>query len=116
MPRSRAKALRELARRASSGDLGLDAGAEPGPTLTGLLAVPGIGPWTASYIAMRALGDPDAYPIGDAGLRRALERRGYAVSGAGEERLADAWRPWRSYAVVHLWRSLEDDAVSAARS
>ena len=107
MPRSRGKALRELARRVTRGDLTLGVGAEPGDALAGLLSVPGIGPWTASYIAMRALGDPDAYPVGDAGLRRALERCGYEVDRAAEERLAEAWRPWRSYAVIHLWRSLE---------
>jgi AraC family transcriptional regulator of adaptative response / DNA-3-methyladenine glycosylase II len=116
MPRSRGKALCELARRVAAGDLSLDTGAELGSTVAALLSVPGIGPWTASYVAMRALGDPDAYPLGDVGLRRALERRGYAGGGAEEERLAEAWRPWRSYAVVHLWRSLEDLPVSAARS
>ncbi len=116
MPRSRARALREMARLVERGDLSLDAGAEPAATVAGLLSVPGIGPWTASYIAMRALGDPDAYPVGDAGLRRALERRGQAVDRGAEERLAEGWRPWRSYAVIHLWRSLEDEPLSAARS
>ncbi|MGC1852825.1 MAG: hypothetical protein WA687_10355, partial [Solirubrobacterales bacterium] len=70
----------------------------------------------ASYIAMRALGDPDAYPLGDAGLRRALELRGRVLDRAAEERLAEAWRPWRSYAVIQLWRSLDGEPVSAARS
>ncbi len=116
MPRSRARALRELSRRVAAGDLRLDAGAEPGFALEGLLSVPGIGPWTASYIAMRALGDPDAYPLGDAGLRRALERRGLTVDRAAEQRLAESWRPWRSYATIHLWRSLDDEPLSAARS
>jgi AraC family transcriptional regulator, regulatory protein of adaptative response / DNA-3-methyladenine glycosylase II len=116
MPRARARALRELARLVARGDLSLDAGADPTATVAGLLSVPGIGSWTASYIAMRGLGDPDAYPVGDAGLRRALERRGHTVNRAAEERLAEAWRPWRSYAVVHLWRSLGDEPVSAARS
>lgn len=116
MPRSRARALRELARAVERGDLRLDAGAEPASAVAALLSVPGIGPWTASYIAMRALGDPDAYPLGDAGLRRALEQRGQVLDRAGEERLAEAWRPWRSYAVVHLWRSLDGEPVSAARS
>lgn len=116
MPRSRARALRELARMVTRGDLSLDTGAEPAAAVAALLAVPGIGPWTASYIAMRALGDPDAYPSGDAGLRRALELRGQAVDRTAEERLAEAWRPWRSYAVVHLWQSLEDTPLSAARS
>jgi AraC family transcriptional regulator of adaptative response / DNA-3-methyladenine glycosylase II len=116
MPRSRGEALRELARRVAAGDLELDAGTEPGSAVSGLLAVPGIGPWTASYISMRALGDPDAFPVGDVGVRRALEQRGHATVRATEEPLAEAWRPWRSYAVLHLWRSLEDEPVSAARS
>jgi AraC family transcriptional regulator of adaptative response / DNA-3-methyladenine glycosylase II len=116
MPRSRARALRELARLLERGDLRLDSGADQAASITALLAVPGIGPWTASYIAMRALGDPDAYPLGDAGLRRALQRRGQALDHGAEARLAEAWRPWRSYAVVHLWRSLESEAITAARS
>ena len=65
-----------------------------------LTAIPGIGPWTASYVAMRALGDPDVFLPGDVGIRNALTRLGRR---AGPER----WRPWRSYAVMHLWRSLE---------
>jgi AraC family transcriptional regulator, regulatory protein of adaptative response / DNA-3-methyladenine glycosylase II len=116
MPRSRAMALRELARTVDRGDLSLDAGAEPAASVSSLLSVPGIGPWTTSYIAMRALGDPDAYPLGDVGLRRALERRGHAANRVSEQRLAEAWRPWRSYAVAHLWRSLEGEPASAARS
>ena len=68
------------------------------PALTErLLAVPGIGPWTAGYIAMRALRDPDAWPSGDLGLRRAMERLG--ISDDDIER----WRPWRAYAAMHLW-------------
>jgi AraC family transcriptional regulator, regulatory protein of adaptative response / DNA-3-methyladenine glycosylase II len=116
MPRGRARALRELARRVDRGDLRLDVGADAGASVTGLLAISGIGPWTASYIAMRALGDPDAYPLGDAGLRRALEQQGLSLDRVAEKRLAEAWRPWRSYAVVHLWRSLDTELLSAARS
>ncbi len=116
MPRSRAQALRELARMVDRGELRLDAGADTEASVAGLLSIPGVGPWTASYVAMRALGDPDAYPLGDAGLRRALEQRGHGVDRAGEALLAEHWRPWRSYAVVHLWRSLDPGTVSAARS
>jgi AraC family transcriptional regulator, regulatory protein of adaptative response / DNA-3-methyladenine glycosylase II len=111
MPRSRARALRELARRVSAGDLCLDSGAEPRSAVCDLLSIPGIGSWTASYIAMRALGDPDAYPLGDAVLRRALEQRGLALDRTGERRLAESWRPWRSYATVHLWQSLNGGAA-----
>jgi AraC family transcriptional regulator, regulatory protein of adaptative response / DNA-3-methyladenine glycosylase II len=111
MPRSRARALVTLADRLVAGDLSLGAGADRAATEADLLALPGIGPWTASYIAMRALGDPDAYPLGDAGLRRALQLRGYSTDRAGEERLGEVWRPWRSYAVAHLWQSLESAAA-----
>jgi AraC family transcriptional regulator of adaptative response / DNA-3-methyladenine glycosylase II len=65
-----------------------------------LLDIPGIGPWTASYIAMRALGDRDAWLPGDVGIRNALAALG--AETADHER----WRPWRSYAVMQLWRSL----------
>ena len=111
MPRRRADTLRHLARLVRDGELDLGAGADRAGATAALLSIPGIGPWTASYIAMRALGDPDAYPLGDVGLRRALERRGHP-NGTGEERLSEAWRPWRSYAVIHLWRSLADPALT----
>ena len=68
-------------------------------TRAGLLAIRGIGPWTVSYIAMRALGDRDVFLPGDVGVRRALERLGGSAD-------PDRWRPWRSYATMHLWRSL----------
>ena len=96
-PRGRGEALRELARRVFTGELHLDAGADPRETRAGLLEIPGVGDWTASYIAMRALGDPDVFLPGDVGIRHALERLG---ADAQPER----WRPWRSYAVMHLWR------------
>jgi AraC family transcriptional regulator of adaptative response / DNA-3-methyladenine glycosylase II len=72
------------------------------------MAIRGVGPWTASYIAMRALGDPDAFLPGDVGIRHALARLGSAADG-------ESWRPWRSYAVIHLWRSLDGEhAVRAS--
>ena len=112
MPRSRAKTLRRLAELVCSGELDLGASADRAGAEATLLSVPGIGPWTASYVAMRALGDPDAYPLGDVGLRRALERCGRPGTAVEEERLAEAWRPWRSYAVIHLWRSLAEPALA----
>jgi AraC family transcriptional regulator of adaptative response / DNA-3-methyladenine glycosylase II len=90
-PRTRARALIAVARLAAGGQLRLGA----------LLDIPGIGPWTASYVAMRALGDRDAFLPGDVGIRNALAALG--AEGADGER----WRPWRSYAVMHLWRSLD---------
>jgi AraC family transcriptional regulator of adaptative response / DNA-3-methyladenine glycosylase II len=97
-PRARGAALVEVARLVAAGDLRLEPDTDVAATRARLLAIPGIGPWTVSYIAMRALGDHDAFPRGDVALRRALER----LDDPDPER----WRPWRSYAVMHLWRSL----------
>lgn len=71
-----------------------------------VLALPGIGPWTVAYIRMRALSDPDAFPATDVGVLRALAALG---AGAGVA-VAERWRPWRSYAVHHLWATLEPAA------
>jgi len=98
-PRKRATALRSLARLSAAGELSLDAGTDSTEALGVLTGIPGVGPWTASYVAMRALGDPDVFLPGDVGIRHALRRLG---GHASDER----WRPWRSYAVMHLWRSL----------
>lgn len=77
-----------------------------------LVAQPGIGPWTASYVLMRALGDRDAFPAADLGLLKAMERSGSGGAGrpkpAAVEAHAERWRPWRAYAALHLWRSLDD--------
>ena len=105
-PRTRGEALRELARLAAGGELDLDAGADPQATRSRLLGIRGIGPWTAEYIAMRALGDPDAWLPGDVGVRHALERLGQPPGERVALKLAEAWRPWRSYAVMHLWAGL----------
>ena len=71
-----------------------------------LLALPGIGPWTAEYVAMRALRDPDAFLPTDLGVRHALERLGEDGAPASAARLAERWRPFRAYALQHLWASL----------
>ena len=73
---------------------------------TRLVELPGIGPWTAAYVALRALGDPDSFMPTDLGVRRALERLGRAGDPAAAAALATDWRPWRSYALHHLWASL----------
>ena len=70
-----------------------------------LLALPGIGPWTADYVAMRALGDPDVFLPTDIGVRRALTARGDDPSLAARQ--AEGWRPWRSYGLMHLWSTLD---------
>jgi len=71
-----------------------------------LCSVPGIGEWTAHYIAMRAFGEPDAFPASDLGLRKALGARRAPLSHAEVARLAEAWRPWRAYAAMALWSEL----------
>jgi AraC family transcriptional regulator of adaptative response / DNA-3-methyladenine glycosylase II len=114
MPRSRARALVGLAAALASGAVCLDPGADREEAAARLLALPGIGPWTAGYIRMRALSDPDAFPVGDVGVLRALRQLGQAGSGGGaaaDIAAAAAWRPWRSYAVHHLWATLEPGAV-----
>jgi AraC family transcriptional regulator of adaptative response / DNA-3-methyladenine glycosylase II len=106
VPASRRRALKALTRALAGGDIALDAGAEREETRRALAALPGIGPWTVSYIAMRALRDPDAFLAGDLGVRHALERLGQDPRPVAAERLADRWRPYRAYAMQHLWASL----------
>ena len=83
----------------------LDPRGGPHGTIGDLERVPGIGPWTAAYVAMRALGAPDAFPDGDLALRRALGD----IPAREASLRAEAWRPWRAYAAMHLWTSLGDD-------
>jgi AraC family transcriptional regulator of adaptative response / DNA-3-methyladenine glycosylase II len=78
-------------------------------------AMPGIGEWTASYMAMRALSHPDAFPAADLILRRAAAGDGGELSTRALLRMAEAWRPWRAYAVMHLWRSVADQAPSRGK-
>ena len=109
MPKSRANTIRELARFAVAGGLRMAPGTTCEDAVARLDAVPGIGPWTAHYVAMRALRYPDAFPSGDLGLRKALgvlEGAAAAPSEAVLERRSDAWRPWRAYAAIHLWHAL----------
>src|SRR5207253_1887302 len=68
-------------------------------------ALPGIGPWTTQYVAMRALAERDAFPAGDLGLRRALGERDQPISAKASERISENWRPWRAYVALYLWTS-----------
>ena len=104
MPRSRGRALVALSRRLADGGLSLDRGAERDDVRRRLLEVPGIGPWTADYVALRALGHPDVFLPTDIGIRDALTALGHDPADAA--RLAERWRPWRSYAQLHLWHAL----------
>jgi AraC family transcriptional regulator of adaptative response / DNA-3-methyladenine glycosylase II len=98
---ARSKTIIAIAQAFHSGSLKLDAGANPDTTIAQLVALPGIGPWTAHYIAMRALRWPDAFPKEDIAVRNNLG----GVSAKQAEELSQAWRPWRSYAVMHVWRN-----------
>jgi AraC family transcriptional regulator of adaptative response / DNA-3-methyladenine glycosylase II len=103
VPRPRAEAIRRLAGAVAGGDLRLDAAAGLEDALARLTHIPGIGAWTAHYVALRALGETDAFPSTDLGLRRALGNGKGLLSPAALERRAEAWRPWRAYAAMYLW-------------
>jgi AraC family transcriptional regulator of adaptative response / DNA-3-methyladenine glycosylase II len=107
IPRRRGQALVGLAAAIADGTVRLDPGVDRDAAEQSLLRLPGIGPWTASYIRMRALGDPDALLVGDLGVRHALERLGRAGDPRSLATSAERWRPWRAYAAIHLWQSLE---------
>lgn len=104
MPRARSRALEALCSAIARGAVPLDRSADRVDVRAAMLALPGIGPWTADYIAMRALGDPDVFLPTDTGTRDALRRAGVDPGRATSH--AEAWRPWRSYAQTHLWHSL----------
>ncbi len=106
MPDSRKQALLNLSRAVASGDLVLDPGADRAAARAAMTKLPGIGSWTAEYVAMRALRDPDAFLASDLGTRRALERLGQDGRPPAAAALAERWRPYRAYAQQHLWGSL----------
>lgn len=108
MPASRRQALVALAEAVNSGDLVIDSGTDPTELRRALVSLPGIGPWTAEYVAMRALRDPDAFMPTDLGVKRAIETLNFPRAATQLATLADNWRPWRSYAMVHLWSSLSN--------
>ncbi|WP_155320505.1 DNA-3-methyladenine glycosylase 2 family protein [Desulfosarcina alkanivorans] len=108
MPRKRKETLRQLAQRVASGALRLESVMDLPRFVVALTAIPGIGDWTAHYVAMRALGEPDAFPAADLGLLKALQegQRRPTEKEAGER--AEAWRPWRAYAAIYLWMGQEE--------
>ncbi len=100
---ARVAALQGLARAVIEEPALLAPASDLEATVTRLSALPGIGRWTAQYVAMRALREPDAFPEGDLGLLRALETGGVRGSPAALRARSEAWRPWRAYAALHLW-------------
>lgn len=104
--RGRAEAVRTVSRAVLNGIIDLETAKDPEEFEALLVALPGIGPWTARYVCMRGLGEPDAFPDSDLGLLRAMEAAGQVASPKTLALRAEAWRPWRAYAALHLWAGL----------
>ena len=113
MPRARGRALVGLAAALADGRVLLDRGPDRDDVRRALLELPGIGPWTADYVAMRALGHPDVFLPTDLAVRRLLA--GLATPGGGDPD-PERWRPWRSYALMHLWNTLMPDTPAPSRA
>ena len=105
LPKARAESMRGFARAVCDQRIRFDGTLSSQEMIGRMCELPGIGPWTANYIAMRALGDPDAFPASDLGLLKAAR----VSSPRKLKELAESWRPWRSYAAMHLWESLHDE-------
>jgi AraC family transcriptional regulator, regulatory protein of adaptative response / DNA-3-methyladenine glycosylase II len=116
MPKARRDALLGVINLLADGSLELHAGADRVEAQRRLVALPGIGAWTAAYVAMRALRDPDAFSANDLGVRRALEALGQDGRPAAAVRLAERWRPYRAYAVQHLWSQLPTESAPSSRA
>ncbi|MDG4804795.1 AlkA N-terminal domain-containing protein [Micromonospora sp. WMMD980] len=105
MPGARRETIRALARAIADGELDLEPGGDREEAVRQLSALPGVGPWTAGYLAMRALGDPDVVLATDLGVRRGAAALGLPDDPKTLHAHADRWRPWRSYATIRLWRA-----------
>src|SRR6266513_3065885 len=109
LPAARAETIRTLARAVSDGQISFEGIVDSEAFLARLCEIPGIGKWTAQYVAMRALGEPDAFPRGDLGLLHALN-----LESARElEQRSEAWRPWRAYAAMYLWSIASESKARA---
>jgi AraC family transcriptional regulator, regulatory protein of adaptative response / DNA-3-methyladenine glycosylase II len=100
---AQSRAVRALARAVADGELMIEAGRGLEEFVGRICELPGVGQWTAQYIAMRALAEPDAFPAGDLGLRRSAGRGGPILTAGELDRMAEAWRPWRACAAMYLW-------------
>ncbi|HEX2088220.1 MAG TPA: DNA-3-methyladenine glycosylase, partial [Solirubrobacteraceae bacterium] len=107
MPAARRRTLAALVSALADGDVALDPGRDRERALAALERLPGIGPWTSGIVAMRALGDPDAFVAGDLGVRRGAAALGLPPTPAALAERSKRWRPWRAYAVQHLWAALD---------
>jgi AraC family transcriptional regulator, regulatory protein of adaptative response / DNA-3-methyladenine glycosylase II len=109
MPRARRESFAALAAALASGQVDLSVGGDWHEARLRLALLPGIGPWTIETIAMRALGDPDAFTASDLGVRAAAIALGLPGTPAALTERAAAWRPWRAYAVQYLWATSDHD-------
>jgi AraC family transcriptional regulator of adaptative response / DNA-3-methyladenine glycosylase II len=109
MPSARQRSVLTLVEALTRGDVVLDGGCDWNRARTQLLRLPGIGPWTAEMIAMRGLGDPDAFPVADLGLHTAAAQLGLPAGRRALAEYSARWRPWRSYATQYLWSALDHD-------
>ena len=109
MPQARKRTITAIAQAVSNGSVRLDRHCDPGQLRRSLLAVKGIGPWTAGYIAMRAIGDPDEWPIGDLVLRRVLD-----LNAKDLEHRARSWSPWRAYGSMLTWNTISSPQQTPA--
>jgi AraC family transcriptional regulator of adaptative response / DNA-3-methyladenine glycosylase II len=107
LPAGRSRSLAALVESLCSGRLQLGPGCDRDAALSVLADLPGVGPWTAQIIAMRALGDPDAFVATDLGVRRAAAALGLPETPTALTARAARWRPWRAYAVQYLWSALD---------
>jgi AraC family transcriptional regulator, regulatory protein of adaptative response / DNA-3-methyladenine glycosylase II len=104
MPRARAQTIRRVAELVARNELDLSGDSSSDETLERLSELRGIGPWTLGYVAMRALHDPDAFIASDLGVRKGFESLGLGTTPKAILERAERWRPWRAYAVMHLWQ------------
>ena len=113
LTKARATALIGLAEAVAEGSVVLDPGADRDETSARMLALPGIGKWTVNYVRMRALGDPDVFMPTDLGVRHGLHALGVAGDARSAESVSQQWRPWRSYALQHVWAAASADKTNA---
>ena len=105
MPVKRIETIKALSRAAAGGELPLVVKGTMDEFIAQLTRIPGIGDWTAQYIAMRALGEPDAFPAADLGILRALQQGDRRPAARQILKRAENWRPWRAYAAIYLWHA-----------
>jgi AraC family transcriptional regulator, regulatory protein of adaptative response / DNA-3-methyladenine glycosylase II len=116
LPAARAEAIRMLSGMVIDGELDLSGASDPETALKALVTIRGVGPWTAAYVAMRALHDTDAFPATDLGIRHGFAEMGLADDAASIIDHAERWRPWRAYAAMHLWQARQVRGLDPASS